>query len=117
MFKGLNWRAAFRKAAVLVVIYLAVLYVMDTAFPETAGIDRQALPGVALNTVIFFFVFSFVIAHTEKRRNRKQSEARKKNEPRQPEGSEDTEGSLKGKHNPNTSRKKAGRQARRRTRR
>lgn len=114
MFKDLKWRPAFKRAATFVVIWLVLVYAMSVAFPGSFAVSRQQLPGLALNAVMFFFLFAFIFAITErsKARRMEQLQAQKKDKPdkRQADANgEAPEGSLKGQRNPNTSRKKARR--------
>lgn len=116
MFRDLPWRQGFRKAAIFIVIWAVLIYFMNIAFPETFGLNSEDVPGFAVNGVMFFFVFAFFFAWTEKRRNQRIEELknRKKNErPGRPAGDDGDDGrpesAFKGKPNPNTSRKKARR--------
>jgi hypothetical protein len=112
VFKDLNWGPALKRAATFVVIWLGLVYGMSVAFPESFAVSRQELPGLALNAVMFFFLFAFIFAITEKRRTRRAQElqAQKKGKPGKPEANGEASGSsLKGQRNPNTSRKKARR--------
>lgn len=119
MFKDLKWGPAFKRAAMFVVIWLGLVYAMSVAFPESFAVDRQQLPGLAINAVMFFFLFAFIFAITNRSRERRAQElqAQKKGNAgkgtagkRQADANgEVSEGSLKGQRNPNTSRKKARR--------
>jgi high-affinity K+ transport system ATPase subunit B len=112
--RDLNWRAAFKRAAVFIGIYALILYVMSVAFPENFGITEEQLPAIAINAVLFFFVFAFFFAFTQRRRERRIAELRARRKKDRPEkdagdGEEPTGSSLKGRQNPNTSRRKARR--------
>jgi hypothetical protein len=112
MFEDLNWKFAARRAAVVIGIYLALVYVLSTVYPEQFGLQSRAqIISLLVNAVFFFFIFTAVYAFVERSRNRRLAGTGKKSEPERPSG-EDSEaepGSLKGRPNPNTSRKKARR--------
>jgi hypothetical protein len=112
MFEDLNWRFAARRAAVVIGIYLALIYVLSTVSPETFGLQSsQEIIAVLVQAVFFFIIFTFVYAFVERSRNRRLAETRKKSNQARPsaEEPEAEPGSLKGRPNPNTSRKKARR--------
>lgn len=106
-----DWKAGFRRAAIFILLYAAILYVMNTAFPETFGITREQLPSVLIQGVFFFFILAVFFSWTEKRRRQRMEElrARKQGQQSRPEGENEDPGPLKGMPNPNTSRKKARR--------
>ncbi len=115
--KDLDWRTAFKRAAVFTAIWLALVYFLSQAFPGSfeLGEGSDLLP-LAINAVFFFFLYAVLAAFLERRRARKmrKSEAKKQDGPgksAQDSGEDDEEsaGSLKGRYNPNTSRKKARR--------
>ena len=113
MFEGLKWKAAARRSAVVIAIYLGLLYLLSVAFPDSGfSMDSQGqVISLFVNAIIFFFIFTFVYAFVERSRNRRISEARKQKKPgKQTEGDQEAEdSSLKGRPNPNTSRKKTRR--------
>lgn len=111
MFEGLNWRTAFKRAAIFTVIWLGLVYVLNTAFPGSFGVGgRQQLYALAINAVLFFFLYALLFAFFERRRSRRTNESHKKAE----ENGEVREaGPLKGTRNPNTSRRKTRRRTRR----
>ena len=111
MFEGLNWKAAARRSAIVIGIYIALFYVLSVAAPRTFGLDSTAqVTGLLINAVIFFFVFTFVYAFVERNRTRRMEQSKKGSEkPARPEGDPETPGALKGRPNPNTSRKKSRR--------
>ena len=115
MFEDLNWKAAARRSAVVIAIYLGLLYLLSVMFPgSNFNLDTRAqVISLLVNAVIFFFIFTFVYALVERSRARRMAEARKQNKPgRQPAGEGDQEDAaslLKGRPNPNTSRKKTRR--------
>jgi len=114
MFEGLNWKSAARRSAVVIALYLGLLYLLSLLFPKSNfNLDNQAqIISLLINAVIFFFVFTFVYAFIERNRNRRIAEARKKNKPGKPardDGDPEDASSLRGRPNPNTSRKKTRR--------
>ncbi len=100
-------------------IYAAILYVMNVAFPETFGLRSEELPAILINAVFFFVLLVLLFSFTEKRRKRRMEELRARKRGDRParasgeDGEEGAEGSLRGQPNPNTSRKKARRRSRR----
>ncbi len=122
IFEGLEWRPAFRRAAIFVAIWLLSIYVLSIAFPGSFGLGLNSSAEVVTllsYAVFFFFFFAVLTAFTE--RSKKRSRARRgavlktqnKGKPGSTENGESQIGSLKGRHNPNTSRKKATRRRRR----
>ncbi len=112
MFEDLNWKWAARRAAVVIGIYLALLYVLSMIYPESFGLqDRGQIISLLVNAVFFFLIFTFVYAYVERSRRRRLAETSKRSKQAKPsgEGSEAEPGALKGRPNPNTSRKKARR--------
>lgn len=114
MFKDLNWAPAFKRAAIFVAIWLGLVYVMSVAAPDSfLAMTREQVPSLIINAIMFFFLFAFIFAVTEKRRTQRveQLNAQKgKSSKRQAEtNGEVPEGTLRGQRNPNTSRKKARR--------
>jgi choline-glycine betaine transporter len=110
MFKDLDWRSAARRSAVVIAIYVALFYVLSGVFPQQFGLqDRAQITALLFNAVIFFFVFTFVYALVDRSRRRRLAEMSNKSKQAKTaeEGSET--GPLKGRPNPNTSRKKARR--------
>jgi hypothetical protein len=122
MFKDLDWKGAFRRAALTVLIYLGLVYVLNIALPGTAA----GIVPTAINAAILFVIFTFFHAFVERRKKRQraalQSQGKvKKTKDRRPtdasgtngeEGEEITATDLKGRQNPNTSRRKASRRRR-----
>ena len=124
MFENLNWKGAFRRAAFAAALYLLFVYLMSTAFPDSFGAGTN-LTSALVVAVLFFFLYAPVFAFADRRRRRRLAEMRdqKKGKPSARTvkatdvyDAEDGEerGDLKGRHNPNTSRKKAARRQRRR---
>lgn len=112
--KDLNWRAAFKRSGIFTVIWLSLIYFLNAVFPETFRFNTQRdLLTLGINAVFVFFLYAIVIAYVDRRRMRRMSElkSRKKDRPEGSAGDEDGEGkgTLRGRHNPNTSRKKARR--------
>jgi uncharacterized membrane protein len=131
LFEDLEWGPAFKRAAFLVAFWLLALYVLTVAFPETfvLGLDSSAgVISMLVNAVLFFFFFAVFTAFTERSKRRRAASIRAqrkggtgaratgaKNRSGAPEDGEEAEpGDLRGRHNPNTSRKKTARQRRRR---
>lgn len=134
MFEDLDWKAAFKKAAFAAALYVLFVYVMSVAFPESFGANSSLTATLAI-AGLFFFVYAPVFAFSERRKRRRLAEinAQKKggkklsatakartaaNTSSRPDadGTDDEEAemdTLRGRHNPNTSRKKASRRRRR----
>ncbi len=106
MFKDLDWRSAARRSAVVIAIYVVLLYFFSVTFPDRFPLQFGVL---LFNAVMFFFVFTFVYALVDRSRRRRLAQMSNKSKQAKPaeEGSET--GPLKGRPNPNTSRKKARR--------
>ena len=130
MFEGLEWKNAFKRAAIFVGIWLALIYIFKTAFPGYVNLSFDSSAEIVTflaYPVVFFFLFAVFTAFAERSKKRRfaQLKAQKKAKPgaraaRATGGSgaaeddEETESSrLKGRYNPNTSRKKAARRRRR----
>ncbi len=107
MFEDLNWKWAARRAAVVIAIYVGLLYVLSTVSPDTFPLQISIL---LVQVPIFFFMFTFVYAFVDRSRGRRLAEMSKKGKEARPAGDPEAEsGALKGRPNPNTSRKKARR--------
>jgi hypothetical protein len=111
MFEDLNWKWAARRAAVVIGIYLALLYVLSTIYPESFGLqNRGQVVSLLVNAAFFFLIFTFVYAFVERSRRRRLAGMNEKNKAEKPSvGDSEEPGRLKGRPNPNTSRKKARR--------
>ena len=113
MFEDLNWKSAAQRSAVVIAIYLGLLYLLSLVFPDSNfNMDTRAqVISLFVNAIIFFFIFTFVYALVERSRNRRTAEARKQKKPgkQAPGDQEAYASSLKGRPNPNTSRKKTRR--------
>lgn len=114
MFEGLKWKAAARRSAVVIAIYLGLLYLLSVLFPgSNFNLDTRAqVVSLLINAAVFFFIFTFVYALVERSRDRRMAETGRQNKAGKPErtgdGSE-ADSSLRGRPNPNTSRKKSRR--------
>ena len=110
MFKDLDWRSAARRSAVVIGIYVALFYVLSGVFPQQFGLrDRGQIMALLFNAVIFFFVFTFVYALVDRSRRRRLAEMSNRSKQAKPAENGSEAGPLKGRPNPNTSRKKARR--------
>ncbi len=107
MFEDLNWKWAARRAAVVIGIYVALLYVLSTVSPDTFPLNINIL---LVQLPLFFLMFTFVYAFVDRSRRRRLADMSKKTREARPAGDPEAEpGELKGRPNPNTSRKKARR--------
>ena len=130
MFEGIEWKNAFKRAAIFVGIWLALIYVARTAFPEYVNLGFDSTAGIVTflsYLIFFFFFFTMLTAFTERSKKRRldqlKAQRRGRHDPKTtarttggsgPAESEEAEPSnLKGRYNPNTSRKKATRRRRR----
>jgi flagellar biosynthesis/type III secretory pathway M-ring protein FliF/YscJ len=124
MFEDLDWKGAFRRAAFAALLYLLFVYVMSIAFPDSFGPSSNNLTSALVVAVAFFFIYAPVFAFAERRKRRRLAElndqkkgkpgARMKTGTTGGSGADGEEaGDLRGRHNPNTSRKKAARRRRR----
>jgi hypothetical protein len=112
MFEGLNWKAAARRSAIVIGIYIGLFYVLSVAFPKSFGLDSGAqVTSLLINALVFFFVFTAVYAFVERNRTRRLAQAKKQqsSKPSHAENDPETPSAYKGRPNPNTSRKKTRR--------
>ena len=110
MFNDLDWRSAAKRSAVVIGIYVALFYVLSGVFPQQFGLqDRAQITALLFNAAIFFFIFTFVYALVDRSRRRRMAEMSNKSKQAKPAGEDSETGPLKGRPNPNTSRKKARR--------
>jgi hypothetical protein len=113
MFEDLNWKSAARRSAIVIAIYLGLLYLLSVLFPDSGfNMDSQGqVISLFVNAIIFFFIFTFVYALVERSRNRRIAESRKQKKlGKQATGDQEADAtSLKGRPNPNTSHKKTRR--------
>jgi Zn-dependent protease with chaperone function len=115
MFEGLKWKSAARRSAIVIAIYLGLLYILGIAFPgSNFRLDSRAqILSLLINATVFFFIFTLVYAMIERSRERRTADAAKqKSSGKQSKSGDDSEAgasTLKGRPNPNTSRKKSRR--------
>jgi len=121
MFEDLDWKGAFKRSAFAASLYLVFIYVMSVAFPDSFG-GGGSLTSALVVAGLFFLLYAPVFAFSERRKKRRMSGMRTQSKGRigtakvRPDD-EDHEGyersNLRGRHNPNTSRRKAARRRRR----
>ena len=129
MFEGLDWKGAVKRAAFAASLYVLFIYVMTVAFPESFGASTNIVSTLVV-AVAFFLMYTPFFAFAERRKKRRLAEmrAQQKGKPgaktgtrtnaratqeTDPDDEEAGEGDLRGRHNPNTSRRKAARRRRR----
>jgi hypothetical protein len=133
MFEDLDWKGAFRRAAFAAALYVLFIYVMTIAFPESFGASTNIVSTLVV-AVAFFLIYTPFFAFAERRKKRRLAEmkAQQKGKPGAktgtrvnpgaragttqesgPDDEEAGEGNLRGRHNPNTSRRRAARRRRR----
>jgi len=128
MFEGLEWKNAFKRAAIIFAIWLFSIYALSIAFPGTFNLGFDSSAGIttfAINAVVFFFFFVVLTAFIERSKKRNAARLRAAKTPKKDkpgtkttadsqvtEAGESEPSTLKGRHNPNTSRKKAARRRR-----
>jgi phosphotransferase system glucose/maltose/N-acetylglucosamine-specific IIC component len=110
--RDLNWRSAFRKATIFTILWLGLVYLLDRISPGLFGLEsREQWIPLLINGVFFFFLYALLFAWLEKRRDQRlarlkaQKKEQREDEPREA-------GPLKGRPNPNTSRRKLRRRRR-----
>ncbi|MCA1718445.1 MAG: hypothetical protein LC781_17010, partial [Actinobacteria bacterium] len=125
MFEDLDWKGAFKRAAFAAALYVLFIYVMTIAFPDTFGASTNIVSTLVV-AVAFFLIYTPFFAFAERRKKRRLAEmkAQQKGKPGAktgarakagatqgtgPDDEEAGEGDLRGRHNPNTSRRKAAR--------
>jgi|SRR5215204_4951109 len=112
MFEGLKWKPAARRSAIVIAIYLGLLYLLSRVFPgSNFNLETRAqIISLLINAVLFYFIFTFVYALVDRGRERRMAEANKQKKPGKQTGDQEGDASsLKGRPNPNTSRKKTRR--------
>jgi hypothetical protein len=124
MFEDLNWKGAIRRAAFAALLYLLFIYILGVAYPDTFG--AGGMSSAIVVALVFFFFYAILFAFTD--RSKRRRFARMKAESKgtkfgtktaratDPDASGDEEaeaGELRGRHNPNTSRRKTARRRRR----
>jgi flagellar biosynthesis/type III secretory pathway M-ring protein FliF/YscJ len=129
MFEDLDWKGAVKRAAFAAALYVLFIYVMTVAFPESFGASTNVISTLVV-ALAFFLIYTPFFAFAERRKRRRLAEmrAQQKGKPGARAGAranakaaqgtgpgdeEAGEGNLKGRHNPNTSRRKATRRRRR----
>ena len=129
MFEDLDWKGAVKRAAFAAALYVLFIYVMTVAFPESFGASTNIISTLVV-ALAFFLIYTPFFAFAERRKRRRLAEmrAQQKGKPGARAGAranakaaqgtgpgdeEAGEGNLKGRHNPNTSRRKATRRRRR----
>ena len=129
MFEDLDWKGAVKRAAFAAALYVLFIYVMTIAFPESFGASTNIISTLVV-ALAFFLIYTPFFAFAERRKRRRLAEmrAQQKGKPGErararanakaaqgtgPDGEEAGEGNLRGRHNPNTSRRKAARRRRR----
>ena len=129
MFEDLDWKGAVKRAAFAAAMYVLFIYVMTIAFPESFGASTNIISTLVV-ALAFFLIYTPFFAFAERRKRRRLAEmrAQQKGKPGArtgaranakatqgtgPDDEEAGEGNLRGRHNPNTSRRKAARRRRR----
>ena len=129
MFEDLDWKGAVKRASFAAALYVLFIYVMTVAFPESFGASTNVISTLVV-ALAFFLIYTPFFAFAERRKRRRLAEmrAQQKGKPGARAGAranakaaqgtgpgdeEAGEGDLKGRHNPNTSRRKATRRRRR----
>ena len=128
MFEDLNWSGALKRAGLTVLFYLVLVYVMGVAFEGSFSLGRDDVPSLALNGVFLFVIFTLFHAYIDRRRRRREAQLRAQRKGKKPadakgakpgakatatgDDEEAGESDLKGRQNPNTSRRKATRRRR-----
>jgi hypothetical protein len=129
MFEDLDWKGAVKRAAFAAALYVLFIYVMTIAFPESFGASSNIISTLVV-ALAFFLIYTPFFAFAERRKRRRLAEmrAQQKGKPGArtgaranaratqgtgPDDEEAGEGNLRGRHNPNTSRRKAARRRRR----
>ena len=117
MFKDLDWGAALKRAALMTSFYWVIVYGFSVAFGENFSIGGQDPLQLILTTVTIFVLFTVFTAFTERARRRRVESQKAQNstkKTRPPKATDDDDGeepasSLKGRPNPNASRRKTRR--------
>ncbi len=125
MFEDLDWKSAIRRAAIAAFLYLLFVYVLGVAYPDTFG--AGGMTSAVVVAVVFFFFYAILFAFTDRSKRRRLARNRAEAKGEKPRskasakatnpdetGDEEAEASeLRGRHNPNTSRRKTARRRRR----
>jgi uncharacterized membrane protein len=82
MFEDLNWKSAAGRSAVVIAIYLGLLYLLSVAFPGSSfNLDSRAqVISLFVNAIIFFFIFTFVYAFVDRSWRRRKAARQKDGE-------------------------------------
>ncbi|MBX6762358.1 MAG: hypothetical protein K6T51_02825 [Rubrobacteraceae bacterium] len=106
-FRDLRWGPAFRRSLWFTALWVVLVYVLSRVFPKSFSLHGAGqILILAVYAVLFFLLYAVLFAFSERRRR---EQTRKRNKKDRKEGEEGTNGSLKGRFNPNTSRRKARR--------
>lgn len=121
MFEDLNWKSAIRRAAFAALLYLLFVYIMGVAYPDTFG--AGGMESAFVVALVFFFFYAILFAFTDRSKRRRIARMKAERQGKKPgakaarateAGDEEAgPGELRGRHNPNTSRRKAARRRRR----
>ncbi len=124
MFEDLNWRGAIRRAAFAALLYLLFIYILGVAYPDTFG--AGGMSSAIVVALVFFFFYTILFAFTDRSKRRRLSRMKAESKGKKPgaknAGASDPAASgdeevgtaeLRGRQNPNTSRRKTARRRRR----
>ncbi|CAN5287657.1 hypothetical protein BH24ACT19_BH24ACT19_15700 [soil metagenome] len=121
MFEDLNWKSAIRRAAFAALLYLLFVYILGVAYPDTFG--AGGMNSAVVVAAVFFFFYAILFAFTDRSKRRRSARMKAESKGKNPKakatgtdagGDEEAgAGDLKGRHNPNTSRRKTTRRRRR----
>ena len=108
MFEGLKWKPAAKRSAVVIAIYLVLLYVLSRALPDSNfSLETRAQFISLLFNAALFFIYA-LLDRSRARRMAGATNQKKSGKPDQGESDPDSS-TLRGRPNPNTSRKKSRR--------
>ena len=121
MFEDLNWKSAIRRAAFDALLYLMFIYILGVAYPDT--FEAGGMSSAVVVAAVFFLFYAILFAFTDRSKRRRlarmkaESKGKKpKSKTTDPDADGDEEAGsvdLRGRHNPNTSRRKTTRRRRR----
>lgn len=124
MFEDLNWKSAIRRAAFAALLYLVFVYILGVAYPDTFG--AGGMSSAVVVAVVFFFFYAILFAFTDRSKRRRlarmkagskgknpKAKAAKTTDPDAAGDGEAGASDLRGRQNPNTSRRKTTRRRRR----
>ncbi len=120
MFEDLNWKSAIKRAAFAALLYLLFVYILGVASPDT--FEAGGLSSVVVAAVFFFF-YTILFAFTDRSKRRRLARMKAESQGKKPKSKaaktvdaagdgEDGASDLRGRHNPNTSRRKTTRRRR-----